>query len=259
MSKIPKSERQKVFEKYNGHCAYCGCEISFDDMQVDYLIPLRLAELGRVSTDKVMSFENYMPACRTCNHYKWGNSLEGFRKIVDRIPKKLIRDNCTYKAGIKYGVLEANKKPVKFYFEKSSSQTNGGRIRPERAIEILDPTHRECYSDLPDGMEQVNEACRMGAEAIKAINPMAGKQYDYKPTNAEVLTQVLAGIVQNGADEDNMPNVDYETWVTITGYISCPYTVNPLCALDEANRENPKVWADCDCCKANWLMKKFEG
>lgn len=37
----------------------------------------------------------------------------------------------------------------------------------ERAIEILDPTHRERYSDLPDGMEQVNEACCMGMEALK--------------------------------------------------------------------------------------------
>lgn len=33
----------------------------------------------------------------------------------------------------------------------------------ERAIEILDPTHREHY----DGLEEVNEACRMGMEALK--------------------------------------------------------------------------------------------
>lgn len=80
-----------------------------------------------------------------------------------------------------------------------------------------------------------------------------------KQTNAEVLAQVLTEIAQNGADEDNMPAVDYETWVKITCYISCPYAVNPLCALDEINKENPKVWVDCDCCKAHWLMEKFEG
>lgn len=48
------------------------------------------------------------------------------------------------------------------------------KITLERAIEILEPTHRECYSDLPDGMEQVNEACRMGMESLKkqkAIKP----------------------------------------------------------------------------------------
>jgi hypothetical protein len=33
----------------------------------------------------------------------------------------------------------------------------------DRAIEILDPEHRECY----DGLDEVNEACRMGMEALK--------------------------------------------------------------------------------------------
>ena len=33
-----------------------------------------------------------------------------------------------------------------------------------RAIEILDPEHRERY----DSLEEVNEACRMGMEALKA-------------------------------------------------------------------------------------------
>ena len=33
----------------------------------------------------------------------------------------------------------------------------------DRAIEILDPEHRECY----DGLDEVNEACRMGMEALE--------------------------------------------------------------------------------------------
>lgn len=33
----------------------------------------------------------------------------------------------------------------------------------ERAIEILDPEHREHY----DSIEVVNEACRMGMQALK--------------------------------------------------------------------------------------------
>ena len=37
-------------------------------------------------------------------------------------------------------------------------------MKIERAIEILDPEHRECY----DGMDEVNEACRMGMEAVGA-------------------------------------------------------------------------------------------
>lgn len=36
-------------------------------------------------------------------------------------------------------------------------------MKIERAIEILDPEHRENY----DGMDEVNEACRMGVEALE--------------------------------------------------------------------------------------------
>lgn len=35
----------------------------------------------------------------------------------------------------------------------------------DRAIEILDPTHREHY----DGLDEVNEACRMGMEALERM------------------------------------------------------------------------------------------
>lgn len=33
----------------------------------------------------------------------------------------------------------------------------------ERAMEILNPDHRECY----EGLDEVNEACRMGMDALK--------------------------------------------------------------------------------------------
>lgn len=39
------------------------------------------------------------------------------------------------------------------------------RISVDRAIRILDPEHREHYESL----DEVNEACRMGMEALKAL------------------------------------------------------------------------------------------
>lgn len=36
----------------------------------------------------------------------------------------------------------------------------------DRAIEILNPEHRENY----DGMDEVNEACRMGMEALGKVS-----------------------------------------------------------------------------------------
>lgn len=40
----------------------------------------------------------------------------------------------------------------------------------ERAIEILDPEHRELYESL----EPINEACRMGVEALRRRRSMSG-------------------------------------------------------------------------------------
>lgn len=44
-------------------------------------------------------------------------------------------------------------------------------MKIERAIEILDPEHREPY----DGLEEVNEACRMGMEALRIMRAVTDK------------------------------------------------------------------------------------
>lgn len=107
--RINKEERQQVYEKYGGHCAYCGRKIEYKDMQVDHMIPLRLGGADDMS--------NYMPACRMCNHYKRGNTLEGFRKMVETIPEKLERDSYIYRVGLAFENVEAHDKRINFYFE----------------------------------------------------------------------------------------------------------------------------------------------
>ena len=61
--------------------------------------------------------ENYMPACRRCNHYKRGNSLEAFRRMIEKIPEKLQRDSYIFKVGVDYGFFEVWDRNVNFYFE----------------------------------------------------------------------------------------------------------------------------------------------
>lgn len=52
--KLSNTERQKIYDKCKGHCAYCGCELEYRDMQVDHVIPLR-----RGGSDDV---DNMLPA-----------------------------------------------------------------------------------------------------------------------------------------------------------------------------------------------------
>lgn len=106
---IPKHIRQQVHNKYNGHCAYCGCELEYKDMQVDHVESL----YWNGGADDV---SNYMPSCRQCNFYKSTMKLDKFREqlqtMTDRLEKEFI-----YKLAKKYGIVEEHREPIKFYFE----------------------------------------------------------------------------------------------------------------------------------------------
>lgn len=111
---INKKIREVVYNKYNGHCAYCGKKIAYKDMQVDHFKPQRAWDDKDSGTDDIL---NLMPSCRMCNHYKRANTLETFRRYIAEIPRKL-KDNYIYKVGVVYGNIIENEKPIKFYFEK---------------------------------------------------------------------------------------------------------------------------------------------
>lgn len=113
---IPKSVRKKVWEKYNGHCAYCGCDLEYKEMQVDHVV-------SRYWYDGADDISNYMPACRQCNFYKSTLSLEDFRKRLQTITDRL-KNEFIYKVALKYGLVEEHNEPIKFYFEEVINETN---------------------------------------------------------------------------------------------------------------------------------------
>ncbi len=116
---LSRQERLQVYEKCNGHCAYCGCELPLKDMQVDHIIPLAL-----INDDKSETFLNYLPACRSCNHYKSAMSLETFRRMIERMPDVLMRDSVTYKNAVRFGLVTPTPHKVEFYFEKLGIEVN---------------------------------------------------------------------------------------------------------------------------------------
>lgn len=115
---IPKKVRIEVYNKYEGHCAYCGKKLEYKDMQVDHLIPYQRERWKKYTEEEIECFENYMPACRRCNHYKRAHSLEKFRKLIEEIPAKLVRDNYIYKVGLDYNLIKEQRHKIKFYFEE---------------------------------------------------------------------------------------------------------------------------------------------
>ncbi len=107
--KLTKEQREFVYNKFRGHCAYCGCKIDIKDMQVDHV-----AALERGGTDEL---DNMFPACRSCNHYKHTLTVEKFRSVLEHMPDVLMRDNVTYKNAVRFGLVIPNPQKITFYFE----------------------------------------------------------------------------------------------------------------------------------------------
>ena len=103
-----KKIRQAVYDKCGGHCAYCGREIAYDDMQVDHIHPQYLGGKDDI--------ENLNPACRMCNGRKGTLTIEKFRT---EIALQADRAMSTFQArmSLAYGLIERVNKPVFFYFE----------------------------------------------------------------------------------------------------------------------------------------------
>jgi len=112
-----KTNREIIYNKYNGHCGYCGKEIDYKDMQIDHIKPKAIG--GRDEND------NYMPACRRCNHYKRTLGLEGFRQYITMLDERIVKNYIT-KVGIDFGIIELNKFNGVFYFEEKDAKIYEG-------------------------------------------------------------------------------------------------------------------------------------
>lgn len=131
---ISQETRKQVYNKYEGHCAYCGKKIDYKDMQIDHLIPQceLKSQKPKYSSEQINCIDNYMPTCRRCNHYKRGNSLNTFREMIRTIPSKLQRDNYIFNVANDFEIFKVpnisddsiNPQYIHFYFEEMNGYYN---------------------------------------------------------------------------------------------------------------------------------------
>ena len=115
-----KIDRQQVFEKYNGHCGYCGKEFeTIKEMQVDHIIPKCLKIQSYHRLKEINDVNNLMPSCRRCNHYKRGDTLEQFREKMKTLDER-IKNGYINKVAIDFGIIVLTKFDGAFYFEKTN-------------------------------------------------------------------------------------------------------------------------------------------
>lgn len=121
-SNMNKSTREKVLNKYDCKCAYCGNPLDLKSMQVDHIQPIyrndsdeNLERMKVIRGDD--SIENYNPACRRCNHWKSTFTVEKFRGRIEAQLFQLKRDNSNYRMALDFGLIKEKKEPVIFHFE----------------------------------------------------------------------------------------------------------------------------------------------
>lgn len=135
-----QKDRQLIFEKYDGRCAYCGCDLT-KGWHVDELEPIlrkqkyvggytsagewkprRLVSDGCMHPERLV-IGNQMPACASCNINKHSMSLEEFRSLIAGFMKHLNETNTQYKIAKRFGLVKEFIEPVVFYFETFTTNT----------------------------------------------------------------------------------------------------------------------------------------
>lgn len=115
---ISKKIKETVYNKYNGHCAYCGCEIEMKDMQVDHIVPKRRGYFQYGLEAGLDNIDNLNPSCRMCNYYKGMNILEVFRNKLKGTLMPNVQRPFIFRLAEKYGMVEVKEWDGKFYYEK---------------------------------------------------------------------------------------------------------------------------------------------
>ena len=111
--------RNKVHQKYDGRCAYCGSEITLKQMHVDHKKPIwRGNPTVNPSYRGTNDIDNLMPACRPCNLWKTVMPLEQFREEIAAQVERLRLRSANFRMAERYNLVEATNTPVIFYFEQ---------------------------------------------------------------------------------------------------------------------------------------------
>lgn len=123
--KISKQQRETVFKKYDGKCAYCGCELQ-KGWHVDHIEPIvrdlafsggKVVSLPTCEKPENHTLNNFNPSCASCNIQKSSLTLEQFRRSIKQYVNSLNLYSTQYKIAKRYGLIQETNIEVKFYFE----------------------------------------------------------------------------------------------------------------------------------------------
>lgn len=115
--RLTKAERQAVWAKYDGRCAFFGVELS-GRWHADHLKPLRRRARPRADQSAVRwpnrhVLENFMPSCPPCNIDKHARSIQQWREWLHSLQRQ-----PNYRLVRAHGLVVESSEPIVFYFER---------------------------------------------------------------------------------------------------------------------------------------------
>ena len=121
-----KEEREFIYRMFNGHCAYCGCEITTKQMQVDHKDPIYRdvpldADIYKRGKDVL---GNKFPSCAKCNNYKTVWTIEQFRHELSMQVERARKTSSNYRMALRYNQIKETPQPIVFYFEQYGKYPN---------------------------------------------------------------------------------------------------------------------------------------
>lgn len=113
-------KRQKIWDKSNGRCWYCGCHLPEKGWHADHLEPIRRNWWTNTSVNPDNENEdNKVPACASCNIQKGSLTVEQFRGKVAAFIYSLNHHHTQYAVAKRYGLIKETDIEVKFWFERN--------------------------------------------------------------------------------------------------------------------------------------------
>lgn len=126
--KLTKNQREILFSKYNGKCAYCGCDLQ-KGWHADHIEPCRRNSHynskthrwefdGTYVNPELNHIDNMNPSCASCNINKHSMTIEQFRDSIQQFIPSLNEYITQYKIAKRYGLIKETEMKVVFYYEK---------------------------------------------------------------------------------------------------------------------------------------------
>lgn len=139
----------KLEEKTNGRCAYCGVSI-VGTSTIDHIIPKSIFDyrvfykigvplfLSHLDIGQSEHEDNLFAACKFCNEHKGDLDIESFRRSIAASVKRLCKKNREYMIAKKFGLVKELSIPnIEFYFETiskfSNTKTHAKNTRPNHS------------------------------------------------------------------------------------------------------------------------------